>query len=438
MKVSLPLLILLFTCYVNSQEIYSRLEDDLFKDNNVMMFSFKEHSYIMSSDSLYTITKKPVEAKAHGLALLKYNFVSDQNNGYLVNASNGIVFSFDGEKFNRLDNSFEFKTQYDHFPFIRNGSFHTFGGYGLFTFKNIITRFNSQLRETELIRSNSSTEKSPPGMHSPIGQYINNHLYVAAGKRYNHDPNTNNNSGNYYNKLWSFNFNNNQWLYLGKLKTDLSLAYTPEFIFNNEALYFNSNQLISLDFSQNKLTRYLQPGIPVETIADLTYNKNLDGYFYFKKITKFKKELHFIKRLELLGTQKEIDQIYSTPLPWYFYGSIIVLVAILTFAFYNRKKITLESKIRKKHKRLYKILSSSEIELLEMLLKASPEYVSFQNLLKLYDSNLSYDSLKKKLRADLESLDQKLISFFKLKRTSCLEERKCIDDARNKEVRLLP
>ena len=73
-----------------------------------------------------------------------------------------------------------------------------------------------------------------------------------------------------------------------------------------------------------------------------------------------------------------------------------------------------------------------------MLLKASPEYVSFQNLLKLYDSNLSYDSLKKKLRANLESLDQKLISFFKLKRTSCLEERKCIDDARNKEVRLLP
>ncbi len=73
-----------------------------------------------------------------------------------------------------------------------------------------------------------------------------------------------------------------------------------------------------------------------------------------------------------------------------------------------------------------------------MLLKASPDCVSFPSLMALYNQDLSYDSLKKKLRSTLDSLDQKLLAFFKFKRVSCLEERKCIEDARVKEIRLMP
>ena len=46
-----------------------------------------------------------------------------------------------------------------------------------------------------------------------------------------------------------------------------------------------------------------------------------------------------------------------------------------------------------------------------------------------------YDNLKKKLRGALDSLDQKLMVFFKYKE-SCLAERKSIEDARVKEVKL--
>ena len=48
--------------------------------------------------------------------------------------------------------------------------------------------------------------------------------------------------------------------------------------------------------------------------------------------------------------------------------------------------------------------------------------------MQLFNQDLSYDNLKKKLRGALDSLDQKLMVFFKYKE-SCLAERKSIEDA---------
>ena len=59
----------------------------------------------------------------------------------------------------------------------------------------------------------------------------------------------------------------------------------------------------------------------------------------------------------------------------------------------------------------------------------------FPVLMQLFNQDLSYDNLKKKLRGTLDSLDQKLMVFFKSKET-CMEERKSIEDARVKEIRL--
>ena len=69
------------------------------------------------------------------------------------------------------------------------------------------------------------------------------------------------------------------------------------------------------------------------------------------------------------------------------------------------------------------------------MLHSSPDYVPFPTLMQLFNQDLSYDNLKKKLRGALDSLDQKLMVFFKYKE-SCLAERKSIEDARVKEVKL--
>lgn len=88
-----------------------------------------------------------------------------------------------------------------------------------------------------------------------------------------------------------------------------------------------------------------------------------------------------------------------------------------------------------KRVKIEKTLSDKEKEILHLLLNNPKEYVGFRELLLLFDQNYSYDSLKKKLREHLDSLDQKLMKALGSK-NSVMEERKSINDARNKEVKI--
>ena len=115
--------------------------------------------------------------------------------------------------------------------------------------------------------------------------------------------------------------------------------------------------------------------------------------------------------------------------------TIIAVVFLIILYFALRKKKTLEAKIRSKKNSFYKTLSTKKQEILNILLHSSPDYVPFPVLMQLFNQDLSYDNLKKKLRGTLDSLDQKLMVFFKSKET-CMEERKSIEDARVKEVKL--
>ncbi|MEN8667104.1 MAG: hypothetical protein ABF304_06680 [Flavobacteriaceae bacterium] len=88
-----------------------------------------------------------------------------------------------------------------------------------------------------------------------------------------------------------------------------------------------------------------------------------------------------------------------------------------------------------KRVKIEKTLSDKEKEILHLLLNNPKEYVGFRELLLLFDQNYSYDSLKKKLREHLDSLDHKLMKALGSK-NSVMEERKSINDARNKEVKI--
>ena len=130
----------------------------------------------------------------------------------------------------------------------------------------------------------------------------------------------------------------------------------------------------------------------------------------------------------------ETYPIYTNTIPWVEYGIILIVFSVILY-FTLRKKKTLEAKIRSKKNSFYKTLSTKEQEILNILLHSSPDYVPFPVLMQLFNQDLSYDNLKKKLRGTLDSLDQKLMVFFKSKET-CMEERKSIEDARVKEVKL--
>jgi len=408
---------------------------NIFEASNLLLFSFQENSFLISGDSIYTVSDDPWTVKAHGLENLTYNFVSQGDLAYLVNSSNGVVYSFVKQVFNRLGQSAPFLSQYGHFPFIRSGKLFTFGGYGLFTHKNIITQFNAATGETALQPTITKQNEMIPGLYKPMGQFKDNTLFIASGEIYNEDSPFKLDI-KHSTEVWNFDFDTLEWSYLGQTTEMLPKGFRLSVLnYPEGSLYLDFDTAFSLDFPNNEMHFYKgSQMLNLASIEALTYNASKEGFYIIKKRNRIQKELLFLNKSEVLGDLVETYPIYTNTIPWVAYG-IILFVAIAILYFALRKKKTLEVKIRSKKNSLYKTLSSKEQEILNILLHSSPEYVSFPTLMQLFNQDLSYDNLKKKLRGTLDSLDQKLMVFFKSKE-SCMEERKSIEDARVKEVKL--
>src|SRR5690606_8640707 len=101
------------------------------------------------------------------------------------------VFLLDSTKqLSRIDNSFQHRNQFHHGPWIdqRSGNLYAFGGYGLFTAKSIITKFETESGEWQL-----QPVASPNTIPSPqIGMYIvpdiiNERIFMIGNRSFHKD-----------------------------------------------------------------------------------------------------------------------------------------------------------------------------------------------------------------------------------------------------------
>ena len=79
-----------------------------------------------------------------------YSFQLQQRN-YMVDRGCGPVVQFKNNTFTRIDNSFQHKNQYGAVPFQYKNNIYLWGGYGLFTFKNILTKYSFDTHEWNIV-----------------------------------------------------------------------------------------------------------------------------------------------------------------------------------------------------------------------------------------------------------------------------------------------
>lgn len=70
-----------------------------------------------------------------------YHYQINSTN-YLVDNGCGPVIKFEHNRFTRIDNSFRHRNQYGAIPFSYNNKIYLWGGYGLFSYKNILTYYD--------------------------------------------------------------------------------------------------------------------------------------------------------------------------------------------------------------------------------------------------------------------------------------------------------
>lgn len=432
-------LLVLFSLSSTAQNNSLRIQDGSF------LFTFRDQSYVISGDSIYSNSKGTEwTGHKHHLAIKEFVFFQDKTNGYLMHGSGGVIYKFDGTNFNRVDDSFEFNTQYQSFPFLYRGAVHNFGGYGLFTFKNIITYFNEAKKETELVQVKTPLSENPTGRKKMFAQLDEDRLFIGSGFGYNTGIEFGNKQSQIINDYWVFNLTSKEWKKLGvgtipHLKDDtyhliydfygktLVIAYENVFVVdirNNKVVFYDNANSDLLKSNKKDGARHL-----------ITYNRNKNGFYLVLDKPNLKNKIIFVNAVDFMGKPTRTEKLYSVNDNLYFYYliGIVLLVVVVMFLIFRKKNIF--QKIGSKRNQIDSILNEEESQIFNLIFERYPNFIPFPELMDVFESHLSYESRKKKLRASLYQIEDKIRGVLKSK-NKIFTERKNKEDLRIKEIRI--
>lgn len=205
---------------------------------------------------------------------------------YLVHQGCGPVLEFRNDSIVRIDHSFLQKNQYFPVPFIYNDEMYLFGGYGLFTYKNIITRFDFKSGEWNQVQTRGNILPEPRAVAYSL-QYKNT-LYVFGGK-----TNDNNNIPKFkavQPELWKLDLPTMTWTYLGQYNPNALTAFEEKIQYQDK-LYLLEGFITEINFTQKTANKFSFKGYEELrkhfVIGDTIYGifSSSDNKLYFKKTT---------------------------------------------------------------------------------------------------------------------------------------------------------
>lgn len=168
---------------------------------------------------------------------------------FFVYKAIGEVYELKNDTLQRIDHSFKHENQYNHSLFEHNNRIYAFGGYGLFTFKNILVYFDDVSKEwLEVI-----TPVKPPERATHYFQYNKGVLYIFGGGYSDglhlisrHD-------------CWAFHFNTQKWQKIGNVNLEFYRLHLAGGAFKDHLPYnvsFSYPNLQLVDIINNKVINY--------------------------------------------------------------------------------------------------------------------------------------------------------------------------------------
>lgn len=424
---------LLFKEVKSSQAVLILNDSILFKGNPLQKKSFRHGDYLES--------------------LIHYLPFNLKDKTYLVYHGCGAVLEWRNDSLVRIDKSFLHKNQYGAVPFAYNNKLFFWGGYGLFTYKNILTQFNFKTKEWDEVE----TFGTPPSPRKQAhGVIVNDFLYVFSGyeKDQNHflqvkpcEP-----------EVWRLHLPTRQWSLVGKHSELRNLnskeGFAPNFVINKK-LYIlplmEYNTISEIDIENNTVTTYrtnpknvLNPFYDTKTNEVVYIFKNADG---FKSVVRTSLQ-------EFLG--KPINQ-QKFILPWY--QSIESLTLVVIFLILSVLILSINY-ILKREKRFVpftgiiyyfskeafyfrgKLLDSfedAELRILDYLVQNIHRYIALNELNHLFENEIQKDSfltVVKRREVALANLLAKLAFITSNDEWNIVDYRRSANDKRVKEIKL--
>lgn len=422
---------------------------------------YKNKEYIVFDglDVFYTKTFQSEEWKINKYKLnelpytkdFPYNYFSIKSKNYLVSKGCGEVYEFRNDSIIRIDNSFQHKNQFESSTFVYKDEIYYFGGYGLFTFKNILTKFDFKTKEWELIKYNDY-KSIPEPRQNALSFLKNDLLYIVSG--YSEDYLTNQTTGTskVLTDIWKLNLKTMKWSFIGKINSQKELLFNfkgnNSYQTKNQMVYDN-NRIFEFDF-ENNILKFSDPKDKYLFSSCEKYNNSNDEIIYaLKNADESKTGLKIIieKFKDYNSKISNEEKLVKNEIIIYFLIFVSILVFLGLYRFYkNRKEKTFQNCINFRkdnfyHKeKLINNLTLPETDLLKFFFNNYKNPIQMNEVVDFISKNdtISYNTLTKKKDTILNSLKQKLAFVLDINENELFIYQKNIEDKRVKEIQLNP
>lgn len=461
MKIKILCLIVLFLFCINL--LKAQTNTLLLKNAEIQIgIDYKNKNYIVF-DGFDTFYKKPFQSnewktityKFNQLTVTKdfpYNFFNIKGKNYLVDKGCGEVYEFRNDSIVRIDNSFQHKNQFNSCPFVYKDEIYYFGGYGLFTFKNILTKFDFKTKEWEIIKYSNYKNVPEPRDHS-ISFIKDNNFYLVSGYSENYETDQVTGAGKQLFDIWKLNLKTKIWEYLGDLK-DKSIVST--LVDNNNSyqnqnnFYYDNNYIFQFDFDNNTVNYYKQENKFFLSRIEKYNTENNEIIYALKSTDESVRDTKIIIEpfKSYSGKIYKSETLVSNYNAFYISLTIAISLLVISLLYFRKKKKATDDKNRivfkdnifsHKNKPLNN-LSLSETELLTFFFKNYNNTLQMNEVVEFFSKNdtTNYNTLTKKKDTVLNSLKQKLAFVLDINEEDLFIYQKNNEDKRIKEIQLNP
>ena len=384
-----------------------------------------------------------------------YNFFHIKGKNYLVSKGCGALHEFRNDSIIRLNpKAYEHKNQFMSIPFSYKDDIYYFGGYGLFTFKNILTKYDYETNAWELVKY-SDYSSIPEPRASAIGFLKGDYLYVVSGLTENNETSQTAGSFKKLEDVWRLDLKTKKWILLGKLNNTTELLHDIRGIMyfqTEDNFYYANSRLFAIDFENNTL-KYTEPREKYSFSFLETYNTETNEIFYVLGNSDQSNRAYTIitepidNFITPLVTTEKLYLDYN----WVYYLSGAVLVILVLIILYikrrkrllytaNKDKICLKNEGFYYRDRQINNLTSDEEQLLHFFFINIEQALQMNEVVDFFCKNedKSYNTLTKKKDTVLNGLKQKLAFIVEVEEEDLFLLQKNTEDKRIKEIQLNP
>ena len=404
-------------------------------NDSMLVRGFKLDTHIKSSF--------PKDLKANLFSNYDYQ-INDKN--YFVSNGAGLVLEFKENNFIRVDNSFRHKNQFGANHFVYNNTPYLWGGYGLFTHKNILTYYNFNTQEW-FLKEIIIPENLKPRLNALHVVHKDN-MYIIGGLRKPKNPLLPKIIADEF--VWQLNLKTFKWSKGKKYKLyETRNKHRKQYIIQiDQKLIIIGDNIEEIDLFNDTKKTYQNKSF--KNITDVVYHKKNQFVTYIYS-TDGELNIKSEPLDNLVGELIKNESFYKHSYNQIFFSTILVLglITLVVLLFNRNKKNTKKLKkqiVYNSKDDLFYTTNNDPIKLnkmpsdiLKIFLENKNKYISFSKLNQVINDGVNdqnYITLNKRRERVSNELTTELSNILKLEKKNILKTRKNEIDKRIKEVKL--